>query len=325
MSLITKETFTNGLTEKILIRYGNSVSRVGGTGSFFYEDMSRNYSLKGDRTVDIHLIINNPDKFYSNFDPTEFSLDRRINVEKLLVINKHIPSYFLSSDESYRITVTPLDKFEEWTSNDSKIGYFLSGRYQKPMTVLFQNSSDKNQIDNQLQNIYDLGVNLTLENFSVDKDTNMEDLIANLYLLSYISEGPRSAEAKKKNKHYGILKALESESYEIYEKRFVKSLERRVLDENMNIEQNMKDFKNWAFPRFAFMVSLLSQTNSNPEEFAKKKIIRTWGYNENDKILQAAMTPVVFGLIKYKEFMMRNLPREQKEIIMEINKMKSIN
>ena len=294
--MVSREYFLHDLSGKLLHKHEGSILRIAGIGSFFFNNQREEYKPEQDRTADLHLIVDNLEKFYSGFEPEKYGFSNKVDVENLVTINEHIPSYYLSSDESYRITVTPFDKFEPWTSQCSEIGHFLAGRYQKPMTEIFEDKDSQSRLLSALDKIYNSGVDLSMKTMPAG-EYSVEEVIENIFLLSYVAEGPRSMEARRKGKHRVYLDKMRDESMQLYAPRIEEKegyADGKVIVPEDGAE-NLKQFKEWALPRFAYVVSLLSMINENPETYAQKKIVRSCGLPENPILLNLAK-PIVAGL-----------------------------
>lgn len=318
--MTTREDKVKKEVEQIYSQHGDNLANIFGTGSFFYQDLSQEYGSQTDRTIDFHLVVNDLKTFYNNHEITAEELDNfgiqsddKNSIDKLIKnfvqANKLVPLYHMNQNENYRITVVPYHKIDEWTSDDSPIGYFLTGRWQKPMKQ-YLTSENPHELDEKFRRIYEKGVELTM-NTSYG-EYSIEDFIERIYALSYMSEG-RGIGSKKKSRK--IFEACKDESLDIYEPLISRSFNTEtgsftIQNSRRKAKQNEREFKKWAAPRACWVRHNLNETFPNGDDFAARKIARSIKLDDNNPFSRTLGLLLLQPLKLYQSYQLSKLPNE---------------
>jgi hypothetical protein len=328
--MYTRQDKLDDVTQTLLTRYGSNIIRIRGIGSFFDNDINQEYNPQKDRTIDLHVVINDIDAFYKNHiisttELNEYGIQEydKMAVRKVLdsfiSANAIVPLYHLNKDEGYRITVIPYDKLKEWLSLDSPIGYFLVGRWQKPMHELMLSDTEKNNgVEEHINHCADIGVQIAFSTLSGRK--TVYEIIRHIYYLSYHAEGVRGLDGLLLKKPSKMLQRKKQESYKMYKNK-IKDYARELgyLDSEGFIsiprsyseaQFELKDFKKWSVPRFLRTLYYLEQVFPNPKEFAQKKILRTIKLDDSKEFNKAIANLFLAPLRKYQYHQMLKLPRK---------------
>lgn len=327
--MYTRQDKLDDVTQTLLTRYGSNIIRIRGIGSFFENDINREYNSQKDRTIDLHVVINDIDAFYKNHiisttELNEFGIQehdkraiRRV-LDSFINVNAIVPLYHLNKEEGYRITVIPYDKLKEWLSLDSPIGYFLIGRWQKPMQELVLSNTEKNNgVEEHISRCADIGVQIAFSTLSGRK--SIYETIKHIYYLSYHSDGIRGLDGILLKKPSKLLKRKKLESYKMYEYKIMKyAQDTGCLDSNgiihmhcsiIEAQKSLEDFKRWSVPRFLRTLYYLEQVFPNPKEFAQKKILRTIKLDDSKEFNKAIANLLLVPLRKYQYHHMLKLPK----------------
>lgn len=319
--MYTKEDKAKDSLGKIVSQYDDNLINVFGTGSFFYQDLSQGYDPQKDRTIDFHLVVKDVEQFYQNHIITQKELDsfgiRSDDVESIDSLlqtfkqkNELIPLYHLNEEEGYRITVMPYHKIDEWTSNDSPIGYFLTGRWQKPMREFLTSQDPRFLLGDKFQKIYEKGVELAINTSYGEYST--EDLVKEIYTLSYIAEGRGIGSKEKAEK---IFESCRDESLNIYrpliDKHFNTNLNTFTIPTSKRqAKQNKREFKKWGSPRAARVRHNLNEAFPNGDDFAARKIARFLKLNDENSLSRSLGLALLQPLKLYQSYQLTKLSEE---------------
>ncbi len=305
----TKHDRLNDVVNELLSMHSNNLDAIFGIGSYFHEGLEQELTGK-ERTIDLILIVNDLDSFYNNhqFEIPEYS--KQESRDNFKGINEQSVVYLHQLKSNYRITVIPADKFKEWTSSKSPIGYFLRGRLQKPLEEILIRSEAKEQISEQLKTIRKEAVDHAFK--STYEPVTIGTLLRNLVKLSYLSEGLRGFwEADINKKHMTILSSQFKKLKEIY----VPLIEEYIKLKDIKFDGKKYYPKTSFFEAMKFKKKMLNQqvfyarvianlrgTYPDPKDFYVRKVLRGIKKPESEVLYTIASWtwPIAIYLVKKK-------------------------
>jgi hypothetical protein len=342
--MVTRKDKIDQVVETLDKRHNGNLIRIFGTGSYFHKDLDTEYQ-EGERPIDLHLVVRDLDDFYLNHIITEKELEEfgiskydLYGIEETLAkfrdTNELVPLYHLNKEDGYRITVVPFDKLGEWISKDSPIGNFLTGRWQKPLAKLYDESDPVEELAldrGHFPVAYDTGVRLAFE--TLGGEQTFDEIIQHIYGLSYASEGIRGLEGILRQKHKKIFEEMKAESREIYDDLIRDEIWRHSYEvfedgegksrityigdlpedvEKMAAKERINDFKEWSVPRYCRVLWYLQDSFPNTDDYAKRKMLRGLGFkNDKSKVGQAI---VGLALKPLKNYMYKNIAKLPEEL-----------
>lgn len=327
--MITRQDKLEEITESLQERHGDNIIKAFGTGSFFYKDMHHEYQEGKERVADIHLVVQDTEQFYENHELSEYELH---NMEgsidsKLwhyMLVNELIPLYHENIPKGYRLTVIPVEKLEDWTSfPNQSIGYFLVGRWQKPMEELITTETEEDSfVDERLKITRYIGVQMGLA--TCQGSITLDDFIKHIYWLSYLPENVRKKEAKIKPEQ--VFNAMKKESHEIYDNILLHFAKQEHLMIDKDDIQLLNILTPWHIiiynldvlrktrPLYSgYFLPLIDSVFPGSSRYAARKKLRNTRYKDS-KLLEEMLTALV-SVVKKGYFAVNHvkLPKEHRE------------
>ncbi len=276
----TKRDLLDICTCELQDMHPDNIDAIFGNGSFFHGNLDEEATDK-ERTIDFIILIDDLDGFYKNhvFEMPELSTDE--SRQRLKEVNEKSILYIHQTQSRYRITVVPTEKFTEWTSPGSSIGYFLRGRMHKPLEEVLMMPGKAELIGEQLRNIRKEAIAHTFR--MIHKPTFEYYFFTKLISLSYRAEGWRGGEAILFGKHRKIFKSQKDKFYEIYKsliEEYIKEHDIRydgycyypntTRKETAQFKRELGKMKSF----YAKILLNLQSVYPDPQDFYTRKILR---------------------------------------------------